>query len=529
LDVRRITSSQNNVAHQNLNIVPYYEEVKMTKKSVIIIGSGIGGLTAGNLLAKKGHKVTIFESHSAPGGYTAGFFKKGFYFESGTLSFEAFPSICKAMEDIGVQDKISFVRQRDRWVSQDFDCMPHSYQDFKDMLYGAYPSEKHKLERYFFEVDQMYDAASLSTGKVIPYLYTGSALLRSMISFAASGRKFMKLFKKYADVTITEFNARFFDRESRIYKLMNFSYPDMAAWIVGGAMATIFDDNWTVRDGMQAWANVLVDNFKESGGQLNLNSYVDKILTENGTAVGVLTKNITYKADYIISASDYKKTFLQLLDDESLVPAELREKIEKAPVSEAFFTVYLGLNISKEELAKHMKTPHVMYFDVESDTNIHNPDDEDFFGKTSFALYSPSMVNPQLAPSGKSSLMLQAMSPSGWMQNWGGRDKQRYKQLKDKVSKTLIKRAEVIVPDLASLIEYQDAATPLTYERYTHNTNGASSAWSWNPKKKFFANTMGVNIETPISNLLIGSCWANQIGGVPGAIMAAYRCSKKIK
>ncbi len=61
----------------------------MAAKSVIIIGSGLGGLIAGNLLAKKGHNVTIFESHSAPGGYTAGFYRNGFYFESGTLSFEA--------------------------------------------------------------------------------------------------------------------------------------------------------------------------------------------------------------------------------------------------------------------------------------------------------------------------------------------------------------------------------------------------------------------------------------------------------
>ena len=60
----------------------------MPDKSVIIIGSGFGGLVAGNLLAKKGHNVTIFESHSAPGGYTAGFYRKDFYFESGTLSFE---------------------------------------------------------------------------------------------------------------------------------------------------------------------------------------------------------------------------------------------------------------------------------------------------------------------------------------------------------------------------------------------------------------------------------------------------------
>ena len=45
---------------------------------VAIIGSGMGGLVAGNLLAKKGHEVTIFESHITPGGYTSGFWRKGF-------------------------------------------------------------------------------------------------------------------------------------------------------------------------------------------------------------------------------------------------------------------------------------------------------------------------------------------------------------------------------------------------------------------------------------------------------------------
>ncbi|OPX83656.1 MAG: hypothetical protein A4E53_04491 [Pelotomaculum sp. PtaB.Bin104] len=88
-------------------------------KNVIIIGSGIGGLIAGNLLAKKGHKVTIFEAHSMPGGYTAGFYKKGYYFESGTLSFEASASVFKAMKDIGVFEQIEFSRQRLRLVSED--------------------------------------------------------------------------------------------------------------------------------------------------------------------------------------------------------------------------------------------------------------------------------------------------------------------------------------------------------------------------------------------------------------------------
>jgi len=501
----------------------------MTGKSIAIIGSGIGGLVTGNLLAKQGHKVTIFESHSAPGGYTAGFYRQGFYFESGTLSFEASPSIFKAMIDIGVLDKISFVRQRARWVSDNLDCMPNSYQDFKKMLYDAFPAEKDSLNRYFAEVDQMHSAARFSAERPIPLLYSGPRLSLAIASYLIREHKSMKITKQYADITIGEFNARYFPEQSELYNfLTNLFYPDMGAWILGGAFVML-EDYWTVSDGMQSWANVLADNFKDSGGQLKLNSYVDKILTKDCTAIGVSSNGRNLDADYVISASDYKKTFLKLLDNKSLVPTQLQEKIKNAAVSEGIFTVYLGLKISNDELRKYMKLPYVMYAEGKKGEDINSQNDEDFFGKTSFSLYSPSLMNSELAPKGRSSLMLQAMPPTGWMENWGGSDKQKYKQLKDKAANALIKRAQIIVPGLTNLVEYQDAATPLTYERYTHNTAGASSAWSWNPEKKFYSRAMDVNVATPIKNLYIGSCWATQIGGVPGALMAAYMCEKKIK
>ena len=79
-----------------------------TMSTIAIIGSGMGGLVVGNLLAKEGHNVTIFESHVTPGGYTSGFWRKGFYFESGTLSFESSEAVFKVMKDIGVYDKIQF-------------------------------------------------------------------------------------------------------------------------------------------------------------------------------------------------------------------------------------------------------------------------------------------------------------------------------------------------------------------------------------------------------------------------------------
>ena len=501
----------------------------MAGKSVIIIGSGFGGLMSGNLLAKKGHDVTIFESHSSPGGYTAGFRKKGFYFESGTLSFEASASIFKAMKDIGVLDNISFEREKIRWVSKYFDAIPGKYEDFKKMLYDAFPKDSDRLDRYFGEVDKMYEASTLTNGKIIPFLYDGMQLFKSVISYMYSARKSIKITKRLGDMTVGEFNEKFFEKNSKLYKLLDgLLYPDMAASIIGASFG-MYDDYWTVSKGMQSWADVLAENFKKLGGQLKLSSYVDKIIIENGTAAGVESDGVTYSADYVISASDYKKTFLKLLDNKSLMPSEMQEKIENAEVSQPVFTVYLGLNLPNKELQKNMKIHHVGYCDLDSDADIHNSGDADYFDKCSVALYSASMLNSELAPEGKSSLMLMSMCPRRWMNNWGAGDKEKYKQLKEKAMNGLIKKAREVVPNLDKYIEFQDSATPLTYERFTHNSGGATSAWSWNPKQKFFSQPMSINVDTPVKNLYIGSCWANQIGGVPGALMAAYICAKKIK
>lgn len=499
-------------------------------KNIIIIGSGIGGLIAGNLLVKKGHKVTIFESHSMPGGYTAGFNRKGCYFESGTICFESSVTVFKAMRDIGVLEKIEFIKLGMRVVSDNFDATPENYEEFKKTIYDAFPADKDKLDKAFSDMDKIISVFMRTSDMLIPSLMGRREMLKSMLPFIPSLPKIIKVTKEFGKVTSSEFASKYFEKDSMLYNLFcRFSYPDISTILVAMALAGVFKDIWTVKDGLQSWADILAEKLREQGGDLKLNSYVDKIITKNGIAVGVSCKNVDYGADYIISAGDYKKTFLQLLDDKSLIPKKQRDKILDASVSESFFTVYLVLNMPGEELSKYMKCPHVFNIDYKPDYDIYNSEDNDYFSKTAFYLYSPSMVNPELAPYGKSSLMIQSRTPYHWMNNWGGGNKETYVQIKEKAMDMIINRAGELIPGLKKYIEYRDAATPLTYERYTQNTDGASSAWSWNPKKEFFKNALGTNIKTPVKNLLIGSCWAMQIGGVPGAISAAYQCVNKIK
>ncbi len=488
---------------------------------IAIIGSGMGGLIAGNLLANKGHDVTIFESHTSPGGYTSGFWKKGFYFESGTLSFELSETVFRTMKKIGVYEEIPFIRQHGRWIFRDLDCVIRSYGEFKKALLEAFPDEKENLYRYFADVDRMY--ASLLA------LYRNRTIF-DLVGYPFKLARGLKLFKKYDGMTVPEFTANYFKQDSPVYRILkNVGYPDMGASILGGAAFTFFDDYWTVKTGMQSWADTLVRNFVLLGGELRLGTTIERILTRKGAAVGVLGAGKEFYADYIVSASDYKKTFLELLDDKTLVPSEARSKMRDAPVSESFFTVYLGLDLPREKMVEGLKIPHVYYNEDAQDVDIHDSADRRYFEKSWLVFYSPSLMNPDLAPQGQSSLMIQAMSPPRWMDNWGGGDRILYRRLKEKVKNILIKRASVLLPDIKNHVVYAEAATPLTYERFTNNTGGASSAWSWNPRERYHDSILDVEIKTPVKNLFIGSCWATQLGGIPGSLHAAEACAKKIR
>jgi phytoene dehydrogenase-like protein len=497
-------------------------------KKVAIIGSGLSGLLCGNLLAKKGNNVTIFESHVRPGGYTSGFWREGFYFESGTLSLESTPSVNKAMEDVGLKDKVEFVRQRMRFVGREYDYIPESYEDVKQVYLNTFVADRANLERFFGDLDEIVNAIPF-TGKPMPAMYEGPEYAAAMKEMMASGMKFMEVIGKISDVTLSEFVGRYFEKGSRLFSLLvSGAYPDQAAWIMAASFKGFLEDYWTVKKGMQFWADTLAARFKELGGELKLRSPVERIVTKDGQAEGVVSKGRLFPADCVISCGDYKKTILDLLDDKSLIPAETRERIKNAAVSEAFFVAYLGLDMPNDELLKFMKVPLVIYRPDAPGVDFYDTKDEAYFAKVGCQIYSPSLINPELAPNGKSSLMIETLSPTGWMDDWGGGNREEYKRLKSLAATGMIETASQLIPNLKEKIIVKDAATPLTFERYTHNTKGASSSWSWNPHKRFYSDMLSRGTITPVKNLFIGSCWSTQIGGIPGAISGAYEAMKQV-
>ena len=101
------------------------------------------------------------------------------------------------------------------------------------MIYSGFPSDKEKLDTVFSDLDKMVGLMG-GMDEPMPFLYSGLEMLKSMLPYILSGPKLMKLSKQYGDMTSSEFAARYFEKDSKLFKLFSgFGYPDMPAMIVG--------------------------------------------------------------------------------------------------------------------------------------------------------------------------------------------------------------------------------------------------------------------------------------------------------
>lgn len=240
-------------------------------KKIAVIGAGIGGLTAGNLLARKGHKVTLFEAHTSPGGYTAGFWRQGFYFESGTLSFESSGVMFKTLEDLGLTDRVHFVKKKDRWISPYFDFYFDSYANFKDAVFRAFPSDRAGLDGYFAALDPIFRAMKPFIDKPFPMQFSGLKFMRAMLPYLILGPKYYRIVKKYKDQTVEDVADKYFTRGTPVHRFFSsLGYPKMGIYGLGGFFVTMSEDYWHCSDGMQRLADVLAESFKNAGGDLRL-------------------------------------------------------------------------------------------------------------------------------------------------------------------------------------------------------------------------------------------------------------------
>jgi phytoene dehydrogenase-like protein len=504
----------------------------------VIIGSGIGGLVSAAYLARRGVRVLVCEQHRQPGGYFTSFKRKGYTFDGGIQACEDCGILLSCLEQLGVRDRIELHRSTFAYATPDVFLPLNTAADiarFYAELSKVFPDESQGISFISKKVFEFSSAMEAFTSLPNPLFVPFSHFLGALPGWIVQNWKELKSgpeLMRHMSITMEDFFRQHLRDPDLLRFLGQLGYEGTPAAFVLGMVTFVLDYYYPI-GGIQAISDVLAESIQERGGTIRYKTLVEEILLEGDRAGGVRLKGgETIRAPFVISNSDARRTFLNMLPASS-VPEAYRQRLQRAEVCESAFTVFLGVDIPTEDLP--IQGCHHIYFfpNYQGVDFKHDIDDPELYSRSAVELCVPSVTDPALAPKGKTSMVLQCIATADYCKEWGTKNGRRtadYRRLKEKVARQVIATAETLIPGLSKRIEYMDVATPFTMERYTLNSRGSSSGWSYHPRKGLNAGASGMTgFLTPVKNLYAVGHWTATPGGAPAGFISGKIVSEIVR
>ncbi|MBF2022530.1 MAG: FAD-dependent oxidoreductase [Hydrococcus sp. C42_A2020_068] len=482
---------------------------------MIVIGSGIGGLTVGALLVRYGKKVLICESHTIAGGAAHSFSRRSFHFDSGPSFYcglgNKFPSLNPLKQVLDVLGESLEVIPYDPLGHYHFPegTFPvySNLQKYRQEVAKVTPQDTQELERFEQHLLSLYDCL-----KDIPTIALRSdwQLIPVLIS-----RCFPTLLKLLPQRNIINSSVGdVMDREvsdpwvRRLIDLECFLLSGLKAHgKIAPEVAFMLGERTRVGveypvGGSGAIVDAIIRGFQRWGGELRVGTHVEQILVKSGKVIGVkLRKGEIIKAPIVISNATIWDTYGKLLKLEDL-PRTYREETLKTPAIESLMHLHLGIKADGlEELTGH----HVVVHDSKQD--ITKP------GNTCM-ISIPSVWDRNLAPEGYHVVHAYTLEAyEGWQKDKKYEDKKREK------AQFLYRALEKVIPDIRQRITLELIGTPLTHSHFLRRFQGTYGAAIAAGKGMF------PNCHTPISgSYRVGDSTMPGIG-VPAVAASGILCA----
>lgn len=475
-------------------------------KSVIIVGAGIAGLSAGCYGQMNGYRTIILEMHDKPGGLCTSWQRRGYTFDGcihsllgsgpGASSYYRMWHELGAAQGWRIVDHDELVRVEGRGgraltLYTDLDRL-------EQHMKALSPEDAQLIEEYI--------GAARQFTRFDPPMEQPQELDGPLDALRAGLKRlpFASALARYSRMSVQSFAARFTSPFLRRALCAAWGAPNLPMIVVirAAAMMHTHSAGYPV-GGSLAFARSIERRYLSLGGEVRYHAPVERILFEGGRAVGVrLADGSEQCADAVISAADGRGTLLSLLEGKHLTPEE-RERFTRWPLSRPLVQVSLGVARS------FAGQPHAVRYPVNPPMAIAG----ELRRYMSYRHYS---FDPTLAPPGRSVLLAQFPSSYDYWRRLSG-NMRRYRAEKRRIAAAVIAELGERFPGLADEVEAVDVATPLTYERYTGNWQGATKGWL------LTVRTLGKAIPstTPgLAGLYMAGQWTKPGGGVPAAAMS---------
>lgn len=489
---------------------------------MVVVGSGVSGLTAGALLARSGLGVCVVEEQPRPGGYLQGFSRRGFTFDTAVqwlngMGPDALGGRLLAFLG-GDAPRCPPLHRVRRYRGDSFDYVLTDEPDqLRDQLAGEFPSESAGVRRFFDdgrrlgvflrEIDRlMRTPDTMSAWGKASY---GMGMLRRFLSVRRSLRTPLAPgLARYGDV---EGMRRLFAGEEKLVSAMApvaFAYEhDYFAAPAGGCQTLV------------AW---LVGQIERGGGKLLLREAVDEVLLEGGRAAGVrCASGRAVSARFVLAACDVQRLYERMLPA-GAVPERMLRKLDRADLYYSNFTLFLGLDCDPRRLGLGEEVVNLTRDELACEARNSGRPHE-----TSLTVLAPSTRDATLAPPGKGTLTIHCPAWLAQREVWKAGPKnergEEYQRAKEEFAKIVLERVDrCLAPGLTKHVELAESATPVTYWRYTANREG--SIMGRQPTDRNIRARMA-HYRTPVPGLFLGGHWSEYGGGVPLAIKSAANTS----
>jgi phytoene dehydrogenase-like protein len=471
------------------------------KYDVIIIGSGLGGLTAGAKLAKEGRKVLVIEQHNKPGGCATTFQRGDYTLEVGLHEMDS-PTAgdmkTRIFNDLDVFKKVRFLKLPEfyHFVNGRYEItIPHDPKIAIERLCGIFPGESDGINAYFNHIlsprKKSQDNEKIKDKSVGEFL--DSIIRNDDLKLVLLG------------------NLGYFNDDPYSLSMAYYSVAQGSYFLSGGSY---------IREGSQKLSDYLADYIKAHGGDVILNHIVTEINTSGNRAVCVAFKKQTRSDSDTINASGDEiivnsalPGLAQMLPEKHIT--ELQNDIKGEEIGPSLLTIYFGFRRSLRELGHKYYSTFIYDDSVRTQADIlkNNKDD---FSRRSFTLIDYGQIDSGLAPEGKS---VGSLCCIDYLKDWERLTPDEYKLKKERVAGLFIDRLQKLIPGIKDVIDYYEVGTSLTVKRYTLNPQGATHGFTQPPDKK------GTNYLKSIDNLHIASAWGKTGGGYSGVIYGGYLCA----